>query len=258
MGFTPVVGLLTADQVADVNDFAAAANLVQEGRTDASAEDVKSFAPLVAGGVGEGAAAVGQAAAVMTGDGGTGGLVDIPQEDTRATGGPSFAAVPMAPTRCRFPTSPKPSAAMTMPTAPTPMVPIPSAPPTPGPGPESSVDIPADFFIRPSTKAKAAALLESRADPFESAISMSLSASGLVRPAKSTTGRRPPNPEEIRAALSVQSGAASGSGQATPTPSVTSAALRGKAPAPSPPSKGIPAAVSPQRAGADMHTQRRL
>ena len=31
--FTPVVGLLTADQVADVNDFVAATNLVQEGCT---------------------------------------------------------------------------------------------------------------------------------------------------------------------------------------------------------------------------------
>ena len=38
MGYAPVVGLLSADQVADLNDAAAAANLLHEGR---SAEDVQ-------------------------------------------------------------------------------------------------------------------------------------------------------------------------------------------------------------------------
>ena len=43
----PVVGLLSTDQVADLNDAASAANLLQEGRTDASAEDVQPFTPLI-------------------------------------------------------------------------------------------------------------------------------------------------------------------------------------------------------------------
>ena len=55
-GIVPVVGLLTADQVADLNDITTAANQVLEGAAEAaaSAEVVQNFAPMVAGGVGGG------------------------------------------------------------------------------------------------------------------------------------------------------------------------------------------------------------
>ncbi|OLP83357.1 hypothetical protein AK812_SmicGene35877 [Symbiodinium microadriaticum] len=50
-----VVGLLTADQVADLNDVTTAANLVQEGIVaSASAEVVQNFSLLAGGGVGGG------------------------------------------------------------------------------------------------------------------------------------------------------------------------------------------------------------
>ncbi|CAE7393012.1 unnamed protein product [Symbiodinium necroappetens] len=55
-GMVPVVGLLSADQVADLNDLTTTANLVQQGIAEAAAaaEEVQSFAPMVAGGVGGG------------------------------------------------------------------------------------------------------------------------------------------------------------------------------------------------------------
>ena len=46
MGFAPVVGLLTTDQVADLNDDAAAANLLLDGRTDDTAEVIQEFQPM--------------------------------------------------------------------------------------------------------------------------------------------------------------------------------------------------------------------
>ena len=45
-GFARVVGLLTTDQVADLNDAAAAANLLLDGRTDEPAEVIEEFQPL--------------------------------------------------------------------------------------------------------------------------------------------------------------------------------------------------------------------
>ncbi|CAE7676939.1 prtp, partial [Symbiodinium sp. KB8] len=51
------------------------------------------------------------------------------------------------------------------------------------------------------------AALAAGVNPFGAAISMSASASGLATPAQSTTGRRPPNMQEIKAALDVQSAA---------------------------------------------------
>ena len=55
-GMVPVVGLLSADQVADLNDLTTTANLVQQGIAEAAAtaEEVQNFAPMVAGGVGGG------------------------------------------------------------------------------------------------------------------------------------------------------------------------------------------------------------
>ena len=55
-GIVPVVGLLTADQVADLNDITTAANQVLEGAAEAavSTEVVQDFSPLVGGGVGGG------------------------------------------------------------------------------------------------------------------------------------------------------------------------------------------------------------
>ncbi|CAE7203543.1 unnamed protein product, partial [Symbiodinium necroappetens] len=55
-GIVPVVGLLTADQVADLNDITTVANQVLEGAAEAaaSAEVVQNFAAMVAGGVGGG------------------------------------------------------------------------------------------------------------------------------------------------------------------------------------------------------------
>ena len=46
MGSAPVVGLLTTDQVADLNDAAAAANLLLDGRADDAAQVIQEFQPM--------------------------------------------------------------------------------------------------------------------------------------------------------------------------------------------------------------------
>ena len=45
-GFAPLVGLLTTDQVADLNDATAAVNLLLDGRTDDMAEVIQEFQPM--------------------------------------------------------------------------------------------------------------------------------------------------------------------------------------------------------------------
>ena len=243
-GIAPVVGLLTADQVADLNDITTAANLVQQGFAEAagSTEEVQSFVPMVGGVDGGGADTsvappdLAHSSAPTTPKKAP---PPAPEEEETTPRRPIMKAPPQVPATTwrvtpldqlprkaapistatsgtstpaqiqvkpipqrRLPTSPRASAAPSTPAAP--MAPMPSAPPTPAPA-TGGGETPTDFFVTPATKARAAAMLASGADPFDAAVAMSASASGLATPAKSSAGRRPPNVEEIRAALSVQS-----------------------------------------------------
>ena len=76
MGYAPVVGLLTADQVSDLNDAASAAKTILEGRTDEAAEVIHEFQPLTT----DEPTAATTAAALSSADGGTGGLANIPED----------------------------------------------------------------------------------------------------------------------------------------------------------------------------------
>ena len=279
-GIAPVVGLLTADQVADLNDITTAANLVQQGLAEAagSTEEVQSFALMVGGGVGGGSTIPSGAQTPAS----TVGVAPpdlahssapttpkkapppVPEEDettprrpimkappqvpattwrvtpldqlprkaaptstaTSGTSTPAHVQVKPIPQR-RLPTSPRASATPSTPAAP--MAPMPSAPPTPAPA-TGGGETPTDFFVTPASKARAAALLAAGADPFDATLAMSASASGLATPAQSTTGRRPPNPQEIRAALNVQSAAMSTVAPSAAPTRPTSPKAQGKAP----------------------------
>jgi len=207
MGWVPVVGGLSADAIADLNDAAHAANLLLEGMT--------------------------------TGTGGAGALENIPEvgeesDDDVVLGAPLVAA---ATAGAVTPATASPKAAAPTPIAPTPPTPVSTArtqmaPPVKATPPEllappplatpsttsrASSPVGGDFFIGAATKAKATLLLAARADPWEVATLTSMPASGTATPAGSVW-RAPPNPDAIFAALKVQEEAASGSGAAASEP----------------------------------------
>ncbi|CAE7334732.1 unnamed protein product [Symbiodinium sp. CCMP2456] len=169
MGWAPVVGELTADAIADLNDAAQAANLLLEGTAagtrgvgtlenipevgEESDDDVVLGAPLVAAGSAGGAAS--------------------------AVASPKAAApTPIAPT------PPTPSAAGTRVAPPVKATPpellAPPPMPTPTAASRASSPVGADFFIGAATKAKANLLLAARADPWEVAMLTSMPASGTA------------------------------------------------------------------------------
>jgi len=154
MGWAPVLGEMTADAIADLNDAAQAANMLMESTAagvsgaaflenipevgEESDDDVVLGAPLVAAGM-------------------AGGV-------TSTTASPKAAApTPIAPT------PPTPSAAgrqIAPPVAATPPHQLaPAHMATPTATSTASSPVAADFFIGAATKAKAKALLSARADP---------------------------------------------------------------------------------------------
>ena len=75
-----------------------------------------------------------------------------------------------------------------------PMAPMPSRPPTPKSSP--GTDNLADVFVQPTTIRRKPRHSWHPANLFESAVAMSMSASGMATPARSVSGRRPPNPDK--------------------------------------------------------------
>ncbi|CAE7861948.1 ODA1, partial [Symbiodinium sp. KB8] len=119
---------------------ALAANLLQERRTDACGT-CSDFTRVVASGAGEIAATMDQVVTVAFGDGGTGGLGDMPEEPDAIDEEELVRRCQAAPNPGRFPASPSGGG------SPYPLAaPMPSAPPTPGP--DSGAAIPADFCLR--------------------------------------------------------------------------------------------------------------
>ena len=104
-----------------------AANLLQERRTDACGT-CSDFKRLVASGAGEIAATMDQVVTVAFGDGGTGGLGDMPEEPDAIDEEELVRRCQAAPNPGRFPASPSGSG------SPHPLAaPVPSAPPRLGP-----------------------------------------------------------------------------------------------------------------------------
>ncbi|CAE7894876.1 unnamed protein product [Symbiodinium necroappetens] len=240
-GIVPVVGLLTADQVADLNDITTVANQVLEGAAEASAsaEVVQNFSPMVAGGVGGGSAmpsgaqtpasTVGVAPPDLA-------ISSMPTTPRKAPPPVPKEAGAEIPARRPVMKAPPQVPATTWRVTPLDQLPRKAAPTstatsgTSTPAKTTGGETPADYFATPAAKARAAARLAAGADPFDATLSMSASASGLATPAQSTAGRRPPNMQEIRAAPNVQTEAMAAAAPSTASTRPTSPKAQGKAP----------------------------
>ncbi|CAE7249226.1 unnamed protein product [Symbiodinium sp. CCMP2592] len=165
MGYVPVVGLMTADQIADLSDAAQAAHQVLDGMAsgsttegDEEADDVVVMEqPVVVGAAEVGSPPVGSPTAHPH-----------HREDQRRPPPEDLAPLPSSPASV-------PASGTTIPAA------------------------PSDYFIDAATRAKAASLLASRADTWQVAALTSMPSSGTATPARSAA-RGPPNAKEIFAA----------------------------------------------------------